>query len=130
MNQSLRFREPKEPIDIDKAKRQHANYVRHLSNLIPEVVAVPSDGYYPDQVFVEDPVVVLEGTALLSHMKPRSRTGERGPMKAVLEQLGLHIMEMTDPKAYLDGGDVLFTGREFLVGLSERTNKVGTGNVM
>ncbi len=29
---------------------------------------------------------------------------------------------MTEP-AYMDGGDVLFTGRELFVGLSSRTNK-------
>ena len=31
---------------------------------------------------------------------------------------------MTEP-AYMDGGDVLFTGREFFVGISSRTNKEG-----
>ena len=35
----------------------------------------------------------------------------------------LTVVEMTDP-ARMDGGDVLFTGREFLVGLSDRTNQV------
>lgn len=125
VRQSLRYREPSEPIDIDRARQQHANYVQQLSKLIPNVVAVPSDDHFPDQVFVEDPVVVLDGTALLSHMEPPTRTGESGPMRAVLERLGLRIVEMNDEGAYLDGGDVLFTGREFLVGLSRRTNKVG-----
>ena len=31
---------------------------------------------------------------------------------------------MTEP-AEMDGGDVLFTGREFFVGLTSRTNKEG-----
>ena len=45
-------------------------------------------------------------------------------MKEVLGKVaGLSVVEMTDP-ARLDGGDVLFTGREFFVGLSDRTNKV------
>jgi dimethylargininase len=30
-----------------------------------------------------------------------------------------------DPSVKLDGGDVLFTGREILVGLSSRTNQAG-----
>ena len=47
-------------------------------------------------------------------------------MKEALEKLpGLQVLEMTEP-AHMDGGDVLFTGREFFVGLSERTNKVAT----
>uniref|UniRef100_A0ACB8F3H3 N(G),N(G)-dimethylarginine dimethylaminohydrolase 1 n=1 Tax=Sphaerodactylus townsendi TaxID=933632 RepID=A0ACB8F3H3_9SAUR len=46
-------------------------------------------------------------------------------MKRALESLNLNIVEMTDGNATLDGGDVLFTGREFFVGLSNRTNRRG-----
>ena len=41
------------------------------------------------------------------------------------KELNLRIAEVTDPKATLDGGDVLFTGREFFVGISPRTNEAG-----
>uniref|UniRef100_A0A3Q3FFJ2 Dimethylarginine dimethylaminohydrolase 1 n=1 Tax=Labrus bergylta TaxID=56723 RepID=A0A3Q3FFJ2_9LABR len=46
-------------------------------------------------------------------------------MKGALKDLNLNIVEMTDETATLDGGDVLFTGREFFVGLSKRTNQRG-----
>ncbi|TTI46060.1 N(G),N(G)-dimethylarginine dimethylaminohydrolase 1 [Bagarius yarrelli] len=46
-------------------------------------------------------------------------------MKNALKELGLRIVEMTDEAATLDGGDVLFTGQEFFVGLSKRTNQRG-----
>lgn len=46
-------------------------------------------------------------------------------MKEALEKLQLNIVEMKDENATLDGGDVLFTGREFFVGLSKRTNQRG-----
>ncbi|KFO94110.1 N(G),N(G)-dimethylarginine dimethylaminohydrolase 1, partial [Buceros rhinoceros silvestris] len=46
-------------------------------------------------------------------------------MKRVLGSLNLNIVEMVDENATLDGGDVLFTGREFFVGLSRRTNQRG-----
>ncbi|XP_010714264.2 N(G),N(G)-dimethylarginine dimethylaminohydrolase 1 [Meleagris gallopavo] len=46
-------------------------------------------------------------------------------MKKVLESLNLNMVEMVDENATLDGGDVLFTGREFFVGLSKRTNQRG-----
>lgn len=53
-----------------------------------------------------------------------SRRGETVAVKEALEKLpGLKVVEMTAP-ARMDGGDVLFTGREFFVGLSERTNQV------
>ncbi|KAG5877346.1 hypothetical protein JTB14_030717 [Gonioctena quinquepunctata] len=41
------------------------------------------------------------------------------------KELDLPIIEMSDAKARLDGGDVLFTGREFFVGLSQWTNEAG-----
>ena len=74
---------------------------------------------------MEDPAVVLDGVALLTRMRSPTRAGEGEPMRSVLEELDLRIVPMMDPDAYLDGGDVIFTGREFLVGLSKRTNKVG-----
>ncbi|XP_060793753.1 N(G),N(G)-dimethylarginine dimethylaminohydrolase 1 isoform X2 [Neoarius graeffei] len=46
-------------------------------------------------------------------------------MKDALKELGLNIVEITDELATLDGGDVLFTGQEFFVGLSKRTNQRG-----
>lgn len=127
---SLRHREPKEPIDVEKAREQHRNYVSQLRTLIGHVVVVPAREEFPDQVFVEDPAVVLDGVALLTRMRSPTRAGEGEPMRAVLEQLDLRIVEMKDYDAYLDGGDVIFTGREFLVGLSKRTNKVKDNNII
>ena len=62
-------------------------------------------------------------------MKPQTRAGEVGPMRETIEkhanQLGIkEIVQMKIPGAHLDSGDILFTGREFLIGLSERTNTV------
>ena len=48
-------------------------------------------------------------------------------MKEVMQRLGLGIVEMADP-GRMDGGDVLFTGTEFFVGLSQRTNDVSDLN--
>jgi dimethylargininase len=47
-------------------------------------------------------------------------------IRAILKkELNIPLVEIADPKATLDGGDVLFTGREFFVGLSQRTNEAG-----
>ena len=127
---SLRFQEPLDPIDLELARKQHETYVNHLRALIGNVTSVEADASFPDQVFVEDPVVVLDGIAVLTNMKPRSRAGEKQLMQDALEQLDLEVVSLRDyhPDAYMDGGDVLFTGREILVGLSERTNKVSFDN--
>lgn len=119
---------PKEPIDVKKAREQHANYVRQISNLVETVVQIPVNEELPDMVYVEDPVVVVGRKALLTSMSQPSRRGERAGMRAALEKLNLTMEEMRE-SARLDGGDVLFTGREFLVGLSARTNPAGVAEI-
>lgn len=65
-------------------------------------------------------VVVINFLLLLGHS---NRRGETVAMKRVMEGLGLTVVDMVNP-ATMDGGDVLFTGKEFFVGISTRTNKV------
>ena len=123
---SIKMELPSDPIDISIAKKHHGDYVNHLRAILSDdkVTQIKPDDSYPDQVFVEDPAVVYDGKALLTRMKMPSRYGERVAMKEMLESLELTVSEMSNPKAHLDGGDVFFTGREFLIGLSSRTNKV------
>ena len=121
---SLKLEKPTDTIELDKAKKDHDHYVDQLKRIIGSVTHVQGNNSYPDQVFVEDSACVYDGKALLTYMKMPSRYGERFPTKEALESLGLVVHEMKNPAATLDGGDVIFTGREFLVGLSSRTNKV------
>ncbi|XP_055521462.1 N(G),N(G)-dimethylarginine dimethylaminohydrolase 2-like [Leucoraja erinacea] len=46
-------------------------------------------------------------------------------VKSILQELKLRVLEVTDETATLDGSDVLFTGREFFVGISKWTNRRG-----
>ncbi|KAH7981332.1 hypothetical protein HPB49_023190 [Dermacentor silvarum] len=43
----------------------------------------------------------------------------------IKKELGIAVMEIRDPKAIIEGGNVLFTGHEFFVGISPRTNEAG-----
>lgn len=121
---ALRLNDPSEPVDFNKAVKQHAKYVSALKNLGLQVKELPADEECPDCVFVEDVAVVCDGIALVARLGHPSRRGESARMKTVLEDLGLSVVEMEQP-AILDGGDVLFTGKEFLVGLSGRSNQQG-----
>ena len=123
VTQSLRHEEPAEPIDLQKATRDHENYMAQVKKLIPHAVLIPADDAFPDLVFVEDPAVVLDGKALITRMGQPTRAGEVKHMRPVLAEMGFELFEVDDPDAIIDGGDVMFTGREFLVGLSKRTNK-------
>ncbi|XP_008332317.1 N(G),N(G)-dimethylarginine dimethylaminohydrolase 1 [Cynoglossus semilaevis] len=113
-------------VDVVQARREHEKYQEILRTTFGlEVVELPADESLPDCVFVEDAAVVCGDTALITRPGAESRRGETKAMKEALEALNMNVVEMTDENATLDGGDVLFTGQEFFVGLSKRTNQRG-----
>lgn len=106
------------------AEQQHAAYVATLRSHIPSVVELPADADAPDCCFIEDTAVAVGDVALVTRPGAASRLGEADSTAAALESLGLRVIRMAHP-GRLDGGDVLFTGREFFVGLSARSNRAG-----
>ncbi|XP_030756168.1 N(G),N(G)-dimethylarginine dimethylaminohydrolase 1 [Sitophilus oryzae] len=113
-------------IDLEEAKKEHENYVRLLRELGLDVIELPPDEGLPECVFVEDCAVVCNGAALITRPGAAHRQKEVETIRVVLKkELDLPIIEMSDANAKLDGGDVLFTGREFFVGLSQWTNEAG-----
>ncbi|XP_064845261.1 N(G),N(G)-dimethylarginine dimethylaminohydrolase 1-like isoform X1 [Oncorhynchus masou masou] len=113
-------------VDLVKAQREHEVYVGVLKHKLGlQVIELPADESLPDCVFVEDVAVVCGDTALITRPGAESRRKETEAMRRALKELDLNIVEMSDENATLDGGDVLFTGREFFVGLSKRTNQKG-----
>ncbi|XP_023930485.1 N(G),N(G)-dimethylarginine dimethylaminohydrolase 1-like [Lingula anatina] len=123
---SLKQKEPAKPIDLEKARQQHEEYVETLRKLGIDVLELPLDERHPDCVFVEDTAVVINGTALICRPGAPSRLGEVAVIRQTLrKELGLKIVEVDNDKATIDGGDVLWTGKEIVVGLSGRTNQEG-----
>uniref|UniRef100_A0A8C5QKG9 Dimethylargininase n=1 Tax=Leptobrachium leishanense TaxID=445787 RepID=A0A8C5QKG9_9ANUR len=113
-------------LDLVRARREHELYVRVLREKLGlQVVELPVEHLLPDSPFVEDVAVVVDETALISRLGVQSRRREVVAVKEALLNLQLNVVEMMDEDATLDGGDVLFTGREFFVGLSKRTNQRG-----
>lgn len=118
-----------EPISVDVAQRQHEIYLEKLRGMIP-TYCLPALEVHPDSVFVEDTVVAVGQTAVITNPGHPSRQGEVDTIKDTLERYGMEVLDMRDPRLnqqYLtvplcDGGDVLCTSRHLFVGLSERTN--------
>ncbi|XP_055911378.1 N(G),N(G)-dimethylarginine dimethylaminohydrolase 1 [Eupeodes corollae] len=112
--------------DVQLAKKQHEAYVSLLREIGLDVIELPPDDSLPESVFVENTAVICNGVALIAKSKNPIRQREADSMKIILKkELDIPVVEMPYPNAVLDGGDVLFTGREFFVGLSERTNEEG-----
>jgi len=108
-------------MDLELARRQHRGYVATLGHLGLEVTELRSDDDYPDAVFVQDRVCVLEGRAIVG---PSAVPSRRGEAAALVEVLGgsYPVVELPPPSC-LDWGDVLTTEDALFVGLSERSNE-------
>ena len=119
-------------VSLLKSREQHTNYLNTLRQHIPinKLICLPPLESHPDCLFVEDTMVAIQDTVVLTRMGHESRRGEvDDSIKAVLcEQLGLkNVYDMNNDsiEGCCDGGDVLYTGRHLFVGITDRTNQVG-----
>jgi dimethylargininase len=112
------------PIDLNKARAQHAAYCAALHNAGAEVRILPALNHLPDAVFVEDTAVVVDEVAVLGALGVASRAAEAEAIAGALE--GYRPVRRLDrPGATLEGGDVLRIGGTLYVGRSGRTNDAG-----
>jgi dimethylargininase len=114
----------REPIDFERALRQHQAYVAGLERNRLEVVRLPADERHPDGCFVEDAAVVLDELAVIAMPGAASRRGETADVEGALCGYRERIARIPLP-ATLDGGDVLVHGRRAFVGRTTRTNAAG-----
>jgi dimethylargininase len=115
------------PIDVSRARQQHAAYeasLRRLGCVLLHVVPAPDR---PDSVFVEDTAVVLDEIAVIARPGAASRRPETDSVAEALSQL--RPMARLAGPATLDGGDVLRIGRRIFVGLGGRTNEDGVAQL-
>lgn len=110
--------------DLALMLRDHADYVAALSAAGVRVRELPPLPGHPDALFVEDCALCLPEGAVLMRPGAPSRLGEVAPMAEVLAGEYDDLRRITAPGT-IEGGDILFTGREILVGRSARTNGEG-----
>lgn len=103
---------------------EHAAYVTALRATGADVIELDALEDYPDSVFVEDPVLCVGGAAILLRPGAPSRFGEREGARKALAQVFDRVIELPE-SGFVDGGDILLTDREVLVGLSARTDEDG-----
>ncbi len=114
---------PTTPIDVARARRQHAAYVAALGGCGVEVTVLPPLHAFPDACFVEDCAVVAGGVAIVTRIGAPSRSGEEPSVGDCLARW-LRVETMRPP-ATADGGDCLRAGSALFVGRSLRTNAAG-----
>ncbi|KAI8095302.1 hypothetical protein BDF21DRAFT_435630 [Thamnidium elegans] len=111
-----------DPINMELARKQHDDYVDVIKQHVKHVIQVPADEAHPDCCFVEDNAIVVGDKAIINHLGAESRRKEVSGIENALKEIPVikNIVRMheIDPEATLDGGDVLYTGKHLLVGLS------------
>jgi dimethylargininase len=113
----------RQPIDIERAVRQHKNYQQLLKSLGLSVVELPADDNCPDCCFLEDTALVLDELAIATRPGSDARRAEGA---GVLPTIAKHrnIVNVEAP-ATLEAGDVLRIGGDLFIGITRRTNPEG-----
>ena len=102
---------------------EHVAYRRALEAAGVRVEEMAPLDAFPDAVFVEDAALCLGSHAIVLRPGAPSRFGEAEAITADLEARFATVARVDD--GFVDGGDILVTDREVLVGLSTRTNAAG-----
>ena len=111
-----------------KAKAQHQQYCAELERFGLELIHLSADARYPDGTFVEDAAIVTGRGAIIARPGAEVRRGEVPSVREALGELVPVLGEIEAPGT-VDGGDVCETRDRFLIGLSERTNDAGAGQL-
>ena len=114
--------------DHDQMLKDHAHYVMTLKETGASVIELPALDAYPDSIFVEDVALCLPEAAILMRPGAPSRLGEVSEMAPVLRDIYEQVREIEGP-GFIEGGDILVTAKEILVGLSSRTDKAGVAEL-
>jgi dimethylargininase len=114
--------------DLEQMLADHAHYVATLKKTGAEVIELPPLDDYPDAVFVEDTALCLPQGAILMRPGAPSRMGEVAEMEPTLRAVYDDVRQINGP-GHIEGGDILITGREVLVGRSNRTDAAGVAEL-
>ena len=110
--------------DSDVLVRHHDAYVLALRQAGVEVSVLDSLEEFPDSLFVEDTALCLQEGAVVLRPGAPTRFGESMAMAPHLGDLYSEVRQLSGP-GFVEGGDILTTETEILVGRSARTNAEG-----
>jgi dimethylargininase len=111
--------------DLALMQAHHVAYVATLKETGATVVELPPLDAYPDSVFVEDTALCLPQGAVVMRPGAPSRLGEAAEMAPHLKALYGQVVAISGEDSFIEGGDILVTETEILVGRSARTNAAG-----
>ena len=114
--------------DYDQMICDHNDYVEALASAGVAVVNLTALDKFPDGQFVEDTALCLPKAVILMRPGAPSRLGEVNEIAPKLRELFEDVYEINKP-GHIEGGDILVTGKEILVGRSARTDANGVSQL-
>lgn len=111
---------PRQTIDLERARKQHAQYETALRDLGLAVLSLPEEPDMPDAVFVEDTALVLDECAVVLRPGADSRLSETASIAGVLAPF--RELQYIQTPARIDGGDILRLGKRIYAGLTKRSD--------
>ena len=115
--------------DYDQMICDHNDYVEALVSAGVKVISLTALDKFPDGQFVEDTALCLPEAVILMRPGAPSRLGEVCEIEPQLRDLFEAVYEIEKP-GHIEGGDILVTGKEILVGRSARTNANGVSQLL
>jgi dimethylargininase len=115
--------------DYQLARQQHQAYVRALTECGLSVTTLPPDDNYPDSTFVEDTALLTPKCAIMMRPGAPARRGETSSIEEVIQGF-FKTVERVQAPGTADAGDILMVGNHYFIGLSQRTNFHGAGQII
>lgn len=103
---------------------EHKEYVAALEKAGIRTTVLEPQEAFPDSVFIEDAALCVGAAAIALRPGAPTRAGEPEALRPDLTRLFGTVLDLP-ADGRVDGGDVLLTDTEALVGLSERTDQAG-----
>ncbi|MCM2979311.1 arginine deiminase family protein [Niallia circulans] len=111
----------KKNIDKKLAVKQHEMFIETLQKNGVEIILLPAEEKYHEQVFTRDIGFTLGSQIFVAEMARDARHGEE---RVLIDYLKKKEITYTDIKGnFIEGGDVIIDGKTIFAGISQRTNE-------
>lgn len=107
-------------INIDLAIKQHKHFVSALESHGVDVILLPPDKKFPDQVFTRDIGFTIGDTIYVTEIQTYHRQNEETLLKQRLEQENIPFQQLIG--CNIEGGDVIIDREVVYIGISTRTD--------
>ena len=111
------------PPQYEIVLKEHTNYVKSIKEAGLKINLLEPLEEYPDSIFVEDPALTYKSNIIILNPFDPSRNGEKDIIKNEIKDFFDNIFFVED--GFVEGGDILNISNHFIIGLSDRTNKLG-----